>query len=105
MVHKTKRRHYAQANTNNVNTKWALIQTTRRKDEPNIAENYVQYTYMIGKYNNYLYDHSKQVSLLLPFLTCFAVIINIFVPYIVCEKYEDTSCRKSKNIQYKYNNQ
>ena len=29
--------HYAQANTNNVNTSWALLQTTGGKDEPNIV--------------------------------------------------------------------
>jgi len=28
---------YAQANTNNVNKTWALLQTTRGKDEPNIV--------------------------------------------------------------------
>ena len=28
--------HYAQANTNNVNKTWALLQTTGGKDEPNI---------------------------------------------------------------------
>jgi hypothetical protein len=38
---------------------------------------------------------------LLPFLTGFAVVINILVPYIVCVKYENTKevtrCRNSKN--------
>ena len=29
--------HYAQANTNNVNKTWALLQTTGGKDEPNIV--------------------------------------------------------------------
>ena len=29
--------HYAQANTNNVNQTWALLQTTGGKDEPNIV--------------------------------------------------------------------
>ena len=29
--------HYAQANTNNVNKTWALLQTTGCKDEPNIV--------------------------------------------------------------------
>jgi len=30
-------RHYTQTNTNNINKKWALLQTTRGKDEPNIV--------------------------------------------------------------------
>jgi hypothetical protein len=29
--------HYLQANTNNVNKTWALLQTTGGKDEPNIV--------------------------------------------------------------------
>jgi hypothetical protein len=29
--------HYPQANTNNVNKTWALLQTTGGKDEPNIV--------------------------------------------------------------------
>jgi len=29
--------HYTQINTNNVNKTWALLQTTRGKDEPNIV--------------------------------------------------------------------
>ena len=29
--------HYMQTNTNNVNKTWALLQTTRGKDEPNIV--------------------------------------------------------------------
>jgi hypothetical protein len=29
--------HYPQANTNNVNKTWALSQTTRGRDEPNIV--------------------------------------------------------------------
>ena len=31
------RHHYAQTNTNNVNKTWALLQTTRGKDNPNIV--------------------------------------------------------------------
>ena len=31
------RHHYAQANTNNVNKTWALLQTTGGKHEPNIV--------------------------------------------------------------------
>ena len=33
---KTKTQFYTQANTNNVNKTWALLQTTRGNDEPNI---------------------------------------------------------------------
>jgi len=46
LVHKTKKNknknticighHYAQANTNNVNKTWSLLQTNGGKDEPNV---------------------------------------------------------------------
>ena len=32
-------KHHTQANTNNVNTTWALLHTTGGKDEPNIKHN------------------------------------------------------------------
>jgi hypothetical protein len=34
----------------------------RRTEHRFYAENYVQYAYMIEKYNNYLHDHAKQVE-------------------------------------------